>query len=895
MTIRIHEADGSPYEHVVNLQESFTKLDILYNTKYKRLKRNKKNKEHVDVHNIEGGEDAEMDGVLLHCLGDVLQSDAEVKAWKLSDWTKDQEDRMMNEAFEWIRVDTDFEWICILNIGQPDYMFASQLQQDRDVVAQYDALRFFSSSKQSELYSSIYVKTLMDKRYFHGIRTQAAYCLAQCAIPDLNYIGVYHLKKAFQTLFCFDNSFIPKANDFSDFSSYFLQKAIPLSLSSVRNKQGRCPRDVQYFILDLLRYNDNTSNDYSDSGYITALISAIIASLDYVKPDELPMDSVDDGKNLTEFVQKATEEIDRCLRMDSWMPSVHNEITTEIIRWRENLIIGGYLPVRFEDLIQYTKPGNYTDVRLAAFHSLLILGGIYDKIILHYFFATAQYDEAPDLRNGLVRILSEAVGRLALKGNFKAKEQSNTSLMVVDDGTTMENRQEIQLRSTYSGAQSLLKMQLKSNIALKKGIMRLLSSKRIGLLEKRDLLDICSVIDDPKDTYRISLPIPRITRLIAERKSNLNIVIKRINIVEEKKKAEAAAIAKATAKLAKPKPRKISIVGLKKNQDDTPSTPGATKSKTTIQLNFNATKPLPGGGITKDTPKPKKKKIKTKASASPATPSGVLPEPDALNTPSTPVSQAAAPLAVPQSQPQIKPKLKFTFNSKKRASMPPLPSSSEQINGTKPASESTATAAKPKKSQASKVAGETDKQTPSTPKDKTISGIQKAYAIYTITPASPSSPVPSVHTIIKLPKPKLKLALSRNSSPVPSRLSTASGKASVSKSSPKKAQINSLKPSSATSSSSLSSSRATTPTLPTTAPASSKPKKKRTTKDSTKKSSPDTPNNLANKNGEHEESKVATSTTVTPVPVTPSASENSPATATPTLNKKVILKFKRPM
>ncbi|KAI5279481.1 hypothetical protein KEM52_004365, partial [Ascosphaera acerosa] len=42
MTIRIHEADGTPYEHIVEIKEGVTKFDIPYNTKYKRLKRSKR-------------------------------------------------------------------------------------------------------------------------------------------------------------------------------------------------------------------------------------------------------------------------------------------------------------------------------------------------------------------------------------------------------------------------------------------------------------------------------------------------------------------------------------------------------------------------------------------------------------------------------------------------------------------------------------------------------------------------------------------------------------------------------------------------------------------------------------------------------------------------------------
>ena len=115
-----------------------TRLDIPYNTKYKRLKRSRRQKERAAAAaGIDISADTQ-DDVLLYCLGDVLQSEEEVSDWRLADWSKDDEDRMNQESFEWIRMDADFEWICKISIAMPGYMYVSQLQQDRDVVAQLE-------------------------------------------------------------------------------------------------------------------------------------------------------------------------------------------------------------------------------------------------------------------------------------------------------------------------------------------------------------------------------------------------------------------------------------------------------------------------------------------------------------------------------------------------------------------------------------------------------------------------------------------------------------------------------------------------------------------------------------------------------------------------------------
>jgi transcription initiation factor TFIID subunit 2 len=147
MTIRIHEADGTPYEHIVEIKEAMTKFDIPYNTKYKRLKRSRRQKERMTAGLSADFSSENQDDVLLYCLGDVLQSEEEVKEWRLADWSKEEEDRMNQESYEWIRMDADFEWICKMTLNMPGYMYVSQLQQDRDVVAQLEASQSCHSAR----------------------------------------------------------------------------------------------------------------------------------------------------------------------------------------------------------------------------------------------------------------------------------------------------------------------------------------------------------------------------------------------------------------------------------------------------------------------------------------------------------------------------------------------------------------------------------------------------------------------------------------------------------------------------------------------------------------------------------------------------------------------------
>lgn len=143
MTIRIHEADGTPYEHVLDIRSDEKKYEILFNTKYKRVRRNTKRylarkaaQAAAEAGDVEAAEAMELidSGFELK----EWENEARRTYWQVADWTEEDEALMNGASYEWIRVDADFEWIAAVNFQQADYMWVSQLQRDRDVVAQME-------------------------------------------------------------------------------------------------------------------------------------------------------------------------------------------------------------------------------------------------------------------------------------------------------------------------------------------------------------------------------------------------------------------------------------------------------------------------------------------------------------------------------------------------------------------------------------------------------------------------------------------------------------------------------------------------------------------------------------------------------------------------------------
>ncbi|GMM52748.1 Taf2 protein [Starmerella bacillaris] len=522
MTIRIHEADGTPYEHVVDLKDQFTKLDIQYNTKYKRLKRTQKFRRNA----------GSTDDKLINCLGDVLMTDSEVAQWRLVDWGDAEEDEgMFNEAFEWLRVDADFQWLGKFYVAQPDYMYASQLQQDRDVVAQYDAVRYYGRQQPNPIYASILTRTLMDTRYYYGVRIAAAYSLAALAVPQINYAGLRLLLRVFQELYCFNRSALPRANDFSNFANYFVQKEIPKALSKIRyQKTGHCPYEVCVFLLDLIRYNENSENQYSDSYYLASLIESVTNTLRPIDPATgkfqiygiADPDIWEDPKS-KKFVNDVVAEIDKLQRLDRWLPSRHRIVTTTAIRMGSLLVAAGYGEPRMDKLLLATKPTEDTKVRLVSVQLLLDLGGYEKSTVNEYLYDLMINDESLVIRTGIIKAFSHLVGNVAVNGEHDDKLKSN--------------RQQAIARKSVPTALTLLRSSesLGKNVTIGKALWDGLQNSKTGTLTRRSILEICQVLYEPESRLIAVMKAPNLYELSMKRRKEFVMVAKYRSILKKRK------------------------------------------------------------------------------------------------------------------------------------------------------------------------------------------------------------------------------------------------------------------------------------------------------------------------------------------------------------------------
>ena len=120
---------------------------------------------------------------------------------------------------------------------------------------------------------------------------------------------------------------IVRRNNFVNLQRYFLQKRIPAAMATLRNNVQLCPPEVFRFLLDLLKYNDNSRNKYTDNYYRAALIDALARTVTPAVNPVTVSGTLPSTDLLTADTKLILEEITRALNMEKLLPSYRHVLT----------------------------------------------------------------------------------------------------------------------------------------------------------------------------------------------------------------------------------------------------------------------------------------------------------------------------------------------------------------------------------------------------------------------------------------------------------------------------------------------------------------------------------------------------------------------------------------
>lgn len=553
MTFRVHEADGTPYEHCleIKLDAAATKgsrLSMPYNTKYKRIKRTRRNqraKEHARVSHRDPDrmdEDGNYDddkGHALNTFGDVLVDEDDMNIWKLVDWDGEMQLQMDQESYEWIRVDCDFEWIYNLETNFKVYMTVAQLQQDRDVAGQVESMLTLARNQPSNIQTTMLLRTLYDNRYFYGIRTMAANALTRHAERANNYRGMHHLIRVFKKFFCYPDTTTPRPNDFSNKKEYYIQTAIPMALAKIRGGQPCCPEEARQLILDQLIYNNNDENPYADHFYIAQLLEALATSLIRVDANGGPRASPTEEER--DFLAKALEQIDRYEKMDSWMSTYKNIWVVTSLHCKMKLMKSSVIDIDMAAFLKYAMPQNHEAIQIKAFEALIELGCLLKPAVLKLLLAEISTHRSPYVRHQLFKFLTRGLAAIAFgevdidsqrdsspgaiknadpDGDLNMDDDDDGGLIVEQSDEVIKRRQDRLARQRdITVALKALKEVFQDDVKFQEHLWKAIDSPIVGVSEKRNLLELCGTLFPTEDEMLVTMEYPtrwKVTRLPPE-------------------------------------------------------------------------------------------------------------------------------------------------------------------------------------------------------------------------------------------------------------------------------------------------------------------------------------------------------------------------------------------
>lgn len=548
MTFRVHEADGTPYEHCleIKLDAAATKgsrLSMPYNTKYKRIKRTRQNKRvrdqakattrDPDRMDEDGNEEDDDKAHTLSTFGDVLVNDEEMNAWKLVDWDDDMQAQMDQESYEWIRVDCDFEWIYNLETNFKVYMTVAQLQQDRDVAGQVESMLTLTRNQPSNIQTTMLLRTLYDSRYFYGIRTMAANALTRHAEPANNFRGMHHLTRVYKRLFCYLETTTPRPNDFSNKKEYQVQCAIPMALARIRGGQQFCPEEARKLILDQLVYNNNEDNPYSDHFYVAKLLEALATSLMKASTSDVQT-GVPHEVRL--FLKQALEQIERYEKMDGWVHTYKNIWVVAALDCKMKLMKSGMIPIDPAAFLKYAMPQNYEDIEIKAFEALAEIGLLLRPAIMKLLLVEISTHASPYVRDRLFKVLTRGLAAIAFgeldiaepagaskgptpkaitedqngDGDVALMEEDDDGDLIVEhsDDVIKRRQERIARQRDITTAMKALKEAVQNDEKFQKYLWQALDSDIIGIAEKRNLLELCAILFPEEDEMMVTMKYP---------------------------------------------------------------------------------------------------------------------------------------------------------------------------------------------------------------------------------------------------------------------------------------------------------------------------------------------------------------------------------------------------
>jgi transcription initiation factor TFIID subunit 2 len=330
----------------------------------------------------------------------------------------------------WIRIDSDLRMLREIKFEQPDYHWQNQLRHEKDIVAQLDSIDMLTKLPSAGTRSSL-ISVVENSEIFYRVRVQAAFALAEVSNKmAATWNGPLPLVSTFRKLFMNSSSpGIVCVNNFSDLQLYLIQKSLPVAVSRLRNAHNLCPSEIVKFLLELIKYNENSKNQFTDAYYKAALIDALASTVSVSVAVVVDDDTAGPkSASLTPDMRLVIEEIVLRLNLEKLLPTCNFVITCSCLNALRLLQKLGHIPDNMEIFKQYTDyENNFESVRQVAFQIMVeCLSVKNDPDLLDYLLEYVERDPSYRIKQHIVSLLCKYP---PLKANSEEASLNNEQLV----------------------------------------------------------------------------------------------------------------------------------------------------------------------------------------------------------------------------------------------------------------------------------------------------------------------------------------------------------------------------------------------------------------------------------------------------------------------------------
>ncbi|VDP39153.1 unnamed protein product [Soboliphyme baturini] len=282
----------------------------------------------------------------------------------------------------WLWLDPDMVTISSIDVQQPDYQWQYQVRYERNVIAQLEALHVLPNFCSLQTHVAI-LDVIENEQYYYRVRCAACHCLAKVANKLITALTgppalILLFRKMFGSKSC---ATIPRQNNFSNLQQYFVMLAIISSIAELRGPNGKCLMDTCIFLLDLLKYNDNSQNKYSDDCYRATLVDALgrvvgmPESASFLHFFQSPTASASDlfeggaggvPEVASNLVRRMLNTLLTQLSLDVLRPSYGRVVTWKCLEALMQFYISRVITCDFEIWLKFAACGNFSATRVRA-------------------------------------------------------------------------------------------------------------------------------------------------------------------------------------------------------------------------------------------------------------------------------------------------------------------------------------------------------------------------------------------------------------------------------------------------------------------------------------------------------------------------------------------------